>query len=114
MPKSQYGVPNWRGVYLTDGTMNVAPLDFKDEAVAGMRTGRASKASSTSVCGSIVWPKPMPITAPGKQYLTGRQEGETANPDVFYEVKYRHPKASFSTSPRQAGGAPSKTSSSPR
>ncbi len=31
------------------------------------------------------------ISAAGGKYLTGRQEGETSNPNVFYEVKYTTP-----------------------
>jgi len=31
------------------------------------------------------------ITEAGGKYLTGRQEGEISNPDVYYEVKYTTP-----------------------
>ena len=81
-----------RGIYMTDGTMNVALLDFKDEVVAG-HEGRPG------VQGVIhwgMWVDSLPeseaaITAAGGRYITGRQDGETSNPDVFYEVKYATP-----------------------
>lgn len=81
-----------RGIYLTDGTINVALLDFKDEAVAGHE-------DRPGVQGIIHWgmwvdnldESEAAISAAGGKYLTGRQEGETSNPNVFYEVKYTTP-----------------------
>jgi lactoylglutathione lyase len=81
-----------RGVYLTDGTMNVALLDFKDEVVAGHE-------DQPGIQGIIHWgmwvddlaQSDEAITAAGGQYLTGRQEGEKSNPNVYYEVKYTTP-----------------------
>lgn len=81
-----------RGLYLTDGTMNVALLDFKDEPVAGHE-------DRPGVQGLIhfgMWVDHLDesdaaITAAGGKYLTGRQEGEISNPDVYYEVKYTTP-----------------------
>jgi len=81
-----------RGVYLTDGTMNVALLDFKDEDVAGHE-------DRPGVQGIIHWgmwvdnlkQSDAAITEAGGKYLTGRQEGEISNPNVYYEVKYTTP-----------------------
>ena len=81
-----------RGIYLTDGTMNVALLDFKDEAVAGHE-------DRPGVQGLIhfgMWVDNLAeadaaIVAAGGAYLTGRQEGEISNPNVYYEVKYTTP-----------------------
>lgn len=81
-----------RGVYLTDGVVNVALLHFGDEAVAG-HEGRKS------VKGLIhfgMWVDDLEtseaaILAAGGEYLTGRQEAEKTNPDVYYEVKYKTP-----------------------
>src|SRR5215475_4312143 len=50
-----------RGVYMTDGIMNVALLNFGDEPIAGFE---------------------------GQKDVTGLKE---TNPNVYYEVKYRTP-----------------------
>jgi methylmalonyl-CoA/ethylmalonyl-CoA epimerase len=81
-----------RGVYMTDGVMNVALLDFKDEVVAGHE-------DRPGVQGIIHWGMWVDdlksaedaIVEAGGAYLTGRQEGETSNPNVYYEVKYTTP-----------------------
>lgn len=81
-----------RGIYLTDGTMNVALLDFKDEDVAGHE-------DRPGIQGIIHWgmwvdnlkQSDAAITEAGGKYLTGRQEGEISNPNVYYEVKYTTP-----------------------
>jgi methylmalonyl-CoA/ethylmalonyl-CoA epimerase len=78
-----------RGVYMTDGVMNVALLNFKDEAVPGY-------AGLKDVRGVIhfgMWVDDIEETekrvkAAGGTYLTGRKE---TDPNVFYEVKYRTP-----------------------
>jgi methylmalonyl-CoA/ethylmalonyl-CoA epimerase len=81
-----------RGIYLTDGTMNVALLDFKDEAVAG----HEDRPGVQGIIHFGMWVDDLErsdaaITAAGGKYLTGRQEGEKSNPDVYYEVKYTTP-----------------------
>jgi lactoylglutathione lyase len=81
-----------RGIYLTDGTMNVALLDFKDEEVAG----HEDRPGVQGIIHFGMWVDSLDqseaaITAAGGKYLTGRQEGETSNPNVFYEVKYTTP-----------------------
>lgn len=78
-----------RGVYMTDGVMNVALLNFKDETVPGY-------AGLKDVRGVIhfgMWVDNLEeaeaaVKAAGGTYLTGRKE---TNPNVYYEVKYRTP-----------------------
>lgn len=78
-----------RGVYMTDGVMNIALLNFADETVPGY-------AGLKDVRGIIhfgMWVDDAEATAErvkaaGGTYLTGRFE---TNPNVFYEVKYRTP-----------------------
>ena len=78
-----------RGVYMTDGVMNVALLNFKDETVPGY-------AGLKDVRGVIhfgMWVDDLDaaearVKAAGGTYLTGRKE---TDPNVFYEVKYRMP-----------------------
>ena len=78
-----------RGIYMTDGIMNVALLNFGDEPIAGFE-------DKTNVCGLIhfgMWVDSLEETdakvkAAGGQYVTGRKE---ANPNVYYEVKYKTP-----------------------
>jgi lactoylglutathione lyase len=78
-----------RGVYMTDGLMNVAFLNFGDEPIAGFEDQK-------NVCGLIhfgMWVDSLAETdakvrAAGGAYLTGRKE---TDPNVFYEVKYKTP-----------------------
>lgn len=78
-----------RGWYMTDGVMNVALLNFKDETVPGY-------AGLKDVRGVIhfgMWVDNLEaaeerVKAAGGTYLTGRKE---TDPNVFYEVKYRTP-----------------------
>jgi len=78
-----------RGIYMTDGTMNVALLNFKDETVPGY-------SGLKDVRGVIhfgMWVDSVEdtaarVVAAGGTYLTGRHEKD---PNVFYEVKYRMP-----------------------
>ena len=78
-----------RGVYMTDGVMNVALLDFGDEPVAGFE-------GQTDVRGLLhfgMWVDSVEeadktIKAAGGRYLTGRKE---TGPNVYYEVKYQTP-----------------------
>ena len=78
-----------RGWYMTDGVMNVALLNFKDETVPGY-------AGLKDVRGVIhfgMWVDNLEaaeerVKAAGGSYLTGRKE---TDPNVFYEVKYRMP-----------------------
>ncbi len=78
-----------RGVYMTDGVMNVALLNFANETVPGY-------AGLKDVRGVIhfgMWVDNLEQTEQrvkqaGGTYLTGRKE---TNPNVYYEVKYRTP-----------------------
>jgi catechol 2,3-dioxygenase-like lactoylglutathione lyase family enzyme len=78
-----------RGVYLTDGVINVALLNFGDEPIAGFE-------GQKNVCGLIhfgMWVDSLEesdakVRAAGGKYVTGRKE---TNPNVYYEVKYKTP-----------------------
>jgi methylmalonyl-CoA/ethylmalonyl-CoA epimerase len=78
-----------RGVYMTDGVMNVALLNFRDETVPGY-------ANLKDVRGVIhfgMWVDNLEeseqrVLEAGGTYLTGRKE---TDPNVYYEVKYRTP-----------------------
>lgn len=81
--------PAMRGIYMTDGVMNVALLDFTNETVPGY-------AGLKDVRGVIhfgMWVDNLEaaeqrVMDAGGTYLTGRKE---TDPNVFYEVKYRMP-----------------------
>jgi lactoylglutathione lyase len=78
-----------RGIYMTDGTINVALLNFGDEPIAGFEEKKG-------YCGLIhfgMWVDNLDesdakVKAAGGKYLTGRKE---TNPNVYYEVKYTTP-----------------------
>jgi lactoylglutathione lyase len=78
-----------RGVYMTDGVMNVALLNFGEEPIAGFEDQK-------NVCGLIhfgMWVDSLDesdakVRAAGGKYVTGRKE---TNPNVYYEVKYKTP-----------------------
>jgi lactoylglutathione lyase len=81
-----------RGVYMTDGVMNVALLNFADEVVAG----HEDRPGVQGLLHFGMWVDDLAeseaaIVAAGGSYLTGRQAAETKNPDVYYEVKYKTP-----------------------
>lgn len=79
-----------RGVYMTDGIMNVALLNFGDEPVPGFES------EGKDFNGLIhfgMWVDSVEETdelvkAAGGSYMNGRKE---SNPNVFYEVKYKTP-----------------------
>jgi lactoylglutathione lyase len=78
-----------RGWYMTDGVMNIALLDFKDEEIAG----HAGLKDVRGVIHFGLWVDNLEqaearVEAAGGSYLTGRKE---IDPNVFYEVKYRMP-----------------------
>ena len=78
-----------RGVYMTDGVMNVALLDYKGAKITGVEGDKP-------FYGLIhfgMWVDNLDeaaarITEAGGTYLTGRKE---TDPNVYYEVKYRTP-----------------------
>jgi methylmalonyl-CoA/ethylmalonyl-CoA epimerase len=78
-----------RGVYMTDGIMNVALLNFAEEPVPGFE----SQEGYEGLIHFGMWVDSVEeidskIKAAGGSYMTGRKE---ANPNVFYEVKYKTP-----------------------
>jgi predicted enzyme related to lactoylglutathione lyase len=78
-----------RGVYMTDGVMNVALLNFADEPVPGFETQKDYE----GIIHFGMWVDSVEeidgkINAAGGSYMTGRKE---TNPNVFYEVKYKTP-----------------------
>ena len=78
-----------RGVYMTDGIMNVALLDFGDEPIAGFE----DQPGHTGLIHFGMWVDRVEDTdrkvrLAGGTYLTGRKE---TNPNVYYEVKYATP-----------------------
>jgi methylmalonyl-CoA/ethylmalonyl-CoA epimerase len=78
-----------RGVYMTDGVINVALLNFADEPIAGFE----DKPGHTGLIHFGMWVDSVEdidrkVTAAGGSYLTGRKE---TNPNVYYEVKYTTP-----------------------
>jgi len=78
-----------RGVYMTDGIMNVALLNFGDEPIAGMEDQK----NVTGLIHFGMWVDSVDeidktIKAAGGSYVTGRKE---TGPNVYYEVKYKTP-----------------------
>jgi catechol 2,3-dioxygenase-like lactoylglutathione lyase family enzyme len=78
-----------RGVYLTDGIMNVALLNFAEEPVPGFETQKDYE----GIIHFGMWvddtdEMDRKIKAAGGSYMTGRFEKD---PNVFYEVKYKTP-----------------------
>jgi methylmalonyl-CoA/ethylmalonyl-CoA epimerase len=81
--------PAMRGIYMTDGVMNVALLRFKDEPVPGFET----QPGYQGLIHFGMWVDNLEqaeaqITAAGGAYMTGRKEKD---PNVYYEVKYKTP-----------------------
>ena len=78
-----------RGVYLTDGVMNVALLNFTGEATPGFE----DQPDYEGLIHFGMWVDDVDdtdrrIKDAGGSYMNGRHE---KNPDVFYEVKYKTP-----------------------
>jgi predicted enzyme related to lactoylglutathione lyase len=78
-----------RGVYLTDGIMNVALLNFAEEPVPGFETQKDYE----GIIHFGMWvddtdETDKQIKQAGGSYMTGRFEKD---PNVFYEVKYKTP-----------------------
>ncbi|MBB6468138.1 methylmalonyl-CoA/ethylmalonyl-CoA epimerase [Aminobacter lissarensis] len=78
-----------RGVYMTDGIMNVALLNFGEEPVPGFE----SEKNYNGIIHFGMWVDSVEETdelvkAAGGSYMNGRKE---SNPNVFYEVKYKTP-----------------------
>jgi lactoylglutathione lyase len=78
-----------RGVYMTDGVMNVALLNFGEEPVPGFETQKDYE----GIIHFGMWvddtdEADRKVRAAGGTYMTGRFEKD---PNVFYEVKYKTP-----------------------
>lgn len=78
-----------RGVYLTDGVMNVALLDFGEEPTPGFE----DQPDYEGIIHFGMWVDDTAATDAaiknaGGSWMTGRFE---KNPNVFYEVKYKTP-----------------------
>jgi catechol 2,3-dioxygenase-like lactoylglutathione lyase family enzyme len=78
-----------RGVYLSDGVINVALLNFGDEPVPGFETQKGYE----GIIHFGMWVDDVDetdrrIKNAGGSYMTGRFEKD---PNVFYEVKYKTP-----------------------
>jgi methylmalonyl-CoA/ethylmalonyl-CoA epimerase len=78
-----------RGVYLTDGVMNIALLNFAKEPVPGFEGHKGYE----GIIHFGMWVDDVDeadrkIKDAGGSYMTGRFEKD---PNVFYEVKYKTP-----------------------
>jgi lactoylglutathione lyase len=78
-----------RGVYLSDGVINIALLNFGDEPVPGFETQKGYE----GIIHFGMWVDDVDdtdrrIKEAGGSYMTGRFEKD---PNVFYEVKYKTP-----------------------
>jgi methylmalonyl-CoA/ethylmalonyl-CoA epimerase len=78
-----------RGVYVTDGVMNIALLNFKDEPILGFE----SVPGYQGIIHFGLWVDNLAemdakVTAAGGAWVTGRKEKD---PNVYYEVKYKTP-----------------------
>lgn len=81
-----------RGWYMTDGVMNVALLNFGDEAVPGY----PGQKDVRGVIHFGMWVENLEaaearVKEAGGTYLTGKKPAEKANEHVYYEVKFRTP-----------------------
>ena len=82
-----------RGVYMTDGVMNVALLHFGDEPVVGMTAEGDGSEPFHGLYHFGMWVDDLAEAADrveraGAEHLRGRRPDE---PNRYYEVKYRSP-----------------------
>ena len=79
---------NARGVYLSDGVINLALLDYKTEEAAGAEHGR----DFVGIHHVGFWVDDVAATRAAMEAAGGRYwMGEPAEGGGFYEVKYRDP-----------------------
>lgn len=79
-----------RGVYMTDGVMNVALLDFSDDPLPGLEPGDQQ---FLGLYHFGMWVEDFDeavekVEAAGAAFVRGRKPDE---PNRYYEVKYRTP-----------------------
>lgn len=79
-----------RGVYMTDGVMNVALLDFSDDSLPGLEPGDER---FLGLYHFGMWVEDFDeavekVEAAGAAFVRGRKPDE---PNRYYEVKYRTP-----------------------
>ena len=82
-----------RGVYMTDGVMNVALLHFGDDPVVGVTAGGDGSEPFYGLYHFGMWVDDLEeagnqAEAAGAEHLRGRRPDE---PNRYYEVKYRSP-----------------------
>jgi len=78
-----------RGVYVTDGVINIALLNFADEPVPGFETQKGYEGLiHFGMWVDDVDEADRKVKEAGGTYMTGRHEKD---PNVFYEVKYKTP-----------------------
>jgi lactoylglutathione lyase len=78
-----------RGVYMTDGVINVALLNFGEEPVPGFESQEGYEGLiHFGMWVDSVEETDQKVKVAGGSYMTGRKE---TNPNVFYEVKYKTP-----------------------
>ncbi len=82
-----------RGVYMTDGVMNVALLHFGDDPVPGITHAAGPAESFSGLYHFGMWVDDLEeaadrVEAAGAEHVRGRQPDE---PNRYYEVKYRSP-----------------------
>ena len=78
-----------RGVYMTDGVMNVALLNFGEEPVPGFETQKNYHGLiHFGMWVDSVEETDRKVKEAGGKYVTGRKE---TSPNVYYEVKYATP-----------------------
>lgn len=78
-----------RGVYMTDGVINIALLNFGDEPVPGFETQKGYEGLiHFGMWVDDVEEADRKVKEAGGSYMTGRHEKD---PNVFYEVKYKTP-----------------------
>lgn len=78
-----------RGIYMSDGVMNVALLNFGEEPVPGFEKQKGYNGLiHFGMWVDSVEESDAKIRAAGGRYMTGRKEKD---PNVFYEIKYKTP-----------------------
>jgi lactoylglutathione lyase len=81
-----------RGVYMTDGVMNVALLNFDGDETPGLEFQKDTRGLvHFGMWVDDVDEADKKIIEAGGKYLTGRAGADQHDPNVFYEIKYATP-----------------------